>query len=440
MKRKPKDAAAPKENSVVESEAEKPMRRGRSSGGKAEFIGMAETVQAGKEAKTVQAEEMIPKKRGRPTANQVDELAEEPIVLKRLSRLLAAQIEEVVEEKRLNEALPKKRGRPAVVQADELAREEDAKSIVPKRRGRTSVGRVEDQPDELVDEVPRETAPKKKAHHTATSSVEQLKEGSPKVPEKLGRPSVSQPDQLALFTAIPVMQVQKPSKNRVRPAAVETAADVAAEELDTKKRRKRMSDVEILEQQSANFADTTTPIRGRTRTRPSDVTKSEPSNPKGQERGKKRTRQSNVQTEVIDGPSSSKMERKDKGKRSTGRSGAELDEGIPQPLAKGASKAIKPSRRSEVIEVEVASSKLTKGRGDKRAKPSANAALKAASKASINSSAPLVSSKPKKGGQSSKASVVQRTDSAPFQARSKSSKQPSQAEAPSRKRKRVESK
>ncbi|EKD21395.1 uncharacterized protein L3040_000569 [Drepanopeziza brunnea f. sp. 'multigermtubi'] len=425
QKRKPEKKGVTTQgwNGSAAEENEKALRRGRSSGGEAELRALGES-SMGTEAAS-----------GDTSA--------------------AARLEEDDKIKSTGEVTAKKRGRSAATHVDELDAQEDGEHAVARRRGRSSVvgaqmqvekkpteetalrnqGRPvvvhdEDQVDELVDETLEMAAPKKKSHRSPAVPMDKAEGALKKASERRGRLSISGQGPIPKPLQAPVDEAQRATKKRGRPTAPEGSAEAVSDEPATKKKRGRIYDNGLLEPNMAQITKTGAPVRGRARTRPSDVVEPEPSKPRDQDRGRKRTRQSDVHiAEPV-------AQLESRGRRRTRRSAEIEQDTVPELAHKAVPKAVKAKRRSEVIEVEAASSKLTRSRSDKRAKPATTTTVPKAGKASSSTQPPV---KTKKGARSATVvTEIETPNSAPSQTRRKNSKRSSEVEVQSRKHKAVE--
>ncbi|KAH7351004.1 CENP-Q, a CENPA-CAD centromere complex subunit-domain-containing protein [Rhexocercosporidium sp. MPI-PUGE-AT-0058] len=444
-------------------DTEKPLRRGRSSAGEVELRVLGETsggvgthgiegLKGKKWGRSAAAKarvdpvgenegQSIPKKRGRPSAvraeEQVDELlgeqSEQATVSRKRGRLFG-DIEKAVEQAPKAEIASKRRSRRSIGrvedQVDELLAEVPEEAA-PARRSRSSLGQIErpkapteDHGDELVAEEPRQGATLKKISRGPAAANEKAAEDHlRKASKKRGRPSLSQFKQVTISTSAPEDQGQV-TKRRGRPAAVENVVGHVSEDStpwDTRMRRPVGKD---MEREAGRVGNEDTPARGRARRRRSDVVEEEDSQPKGQQIGRKRAHQSDIQVDI-----QADEEPTVRGRR-TRRSNTESQQVVPEQVVATISKPTKSSRRSEVVEVETASSKLTKNRGDKRLKATSSNPAPTAKK---GSSSTKIAIKAKKATRLSNV-----TPSAPSQTHKKGSKQTSQEEPPRQKRKGAE--
>lgn len=419
-KKKIAAAAAKRRDNALE----KPLRRGRSSAGETELRILDE---ASGDVATDGDEGLKGKKRGRPAAARASNgpvgQIEAQGVPRRRGRLSAVrdaeQVDELLGEQSEVAIVPKRSGRISAGSAGKVVEQEPERVVASRKRSRRSTGRVEDQDDELVDEGPGdEIAPKKRGRPPTAPTEGEPEEQLPKASRKPGRQPLSHTEEAQKSTSAPSGQPQL-TKKRGRLAPAENLADLVPEDSTPWNMRMRRPVAEAIEREANRVGIENTPARGRARHRRSDVVEKEQSQPVEQERGRKRIRQSDTQA--------ADEETVERGKRGTRRSDVESGQLVPKPkVAAGSTKPTKSSRRSEVVEVETASSKLTKNRANKRSKPSNNTAP-AAKK---GSSSIQTTTKAKRATRLSNA-----TSSAPSQTHKKGSKRTSQIEAPQRKRK-----
>lgn len=416
-KLKRKKAPSKGQEEAVVGSRERALRRGRSPGGELEsreLEGSAGTPAAAGGKRTKRA------------AQTVEELGEEQPSVRAAARkrgkAAATRAGELSEEERDELAVPKRQGRRSAAGFQKQIIEGSARKARKHRGQHASIG-DEDQADELMDGTPEEVAPKRSRRAPTIPVEAEVGADLPKVPNKRGGPLISQHEEITTHASAPVHPLSKSTKK--------DSQATSNEELVPRKKRRPKSEVQMLEQNLAQFSDTSTPVRGRTRTRPSTVIAFEPPKAKDQERGSKLTRQSIAQPDAL------RVEPEERGGRRTRRSDAETQaELVPESAIIVAPKAVKAKRRSEVIEVETASSKLTKNRGSKQAKPSASVTV--VPKTSKISTSNQQLEKPKKGVQAS--SSVATKKPVPSQANRKSSNRLPEAEASSRKRSGVEGK
>ncbi|KAH7419787.1 CENP-Q, a CENPA-CAD centromere complex subunit-domain-containing protein [Cadophora sp. MPI-SDFR-AT-0126] len=345
---------------------EMPLRRGRSSAGEAELRTLGVALQAVEMDRTEGKRE---RKRGEPTPGR----AEEQVNTKRRGRPAARRDEE---------------------QIDELLGEQAKDTTASKRRRRRSVGAVDDQSED------------KSVTEDSTEWVSSKKRGRrPREPSGEGAEE----------------HLPKGNKKRGRPAASETAAEIVPEVPEPRKRHTRQSDAKVIEQEADSVPIESTPARGRTRLRRTDVLEQEVLHPKRQEPERKRTRRSEIQAEVEDVEAG--------GGTRTKRSDTGSQQHISDSVVQSSRKLTMSNRRSEVVAVETATSRLTRAPGRKPSKPSSNT-----STAKKISSSTQTSTKGKRPARVSSISSI----AASSQTHKKSSKRNSQVEAPSRKRKGVE--
>ncbi|KAL2071472.1 hypothetical protein VTL71DRAFT_12707 [Oculimacula yallundae] len=395
------------EGGSVGAEKEKPARRLRSSAGEAELqllggsSGDIATVRKegkgkkrGKSAVARVQEDAMgnegPKKRGRPSTGRSEEQADE---------LLGEQT-----------SIPRKRGRPSTG-AIEKAVQHGNEGEVSKKRTRRSTARVEDQDDELVAGASGGVRPQSRRGEPSAAPTEKEAEGQPKPVKKHGRPSLSTK-----------VEADKPSPDqgdskRGRPTGMGKSTEIAPEESEPRNARiRRQPGADFLEQNSASTNNEATPARGRPRKRQSDMDEQARSLPEEQERGRRRTRQSDVQAEA-------EAAIEERGRRKTRKAEVESQQVVSEPVVARSSKPTRSSRRSEIVEVETATSKLTKNRGEKRSKTSRNPVPVPRKDSSTQASSKT------KATQSSNT-----TSSAPPQTQKKAARRPSQVKATHKKR------
>lgn len=421
------------ESGTADKEKEKPLRRGRSSAGEADIRALGEeqgkedhrkkkekkAVRAPKDSDTTEREELP--RRGRSSAGEVE------------LRILGEASQEAGKDAEGSEGKKgRKRGRPAAIGANKDPVGDSEEPIRAKKRGRPTASRVEGQVDELSEE--KTTASKRRSRRSisavkdqagddlgAEDATEEPNDGSQKRAKKRGRPSIHRSEQPTNSATAPDDQVVQ---KRGRPAAVDTPADIVPKRPEPRMRRTRQSDAEMTEQPAEKLTTENTPARGRSRHRRSDVAEQNLSQPKQPGPGQKKAVQPDIQAEDEDVEA--------RGRRRPRRSDVGSQEIVPKPAKKNSSKPTKPNRRSEVVAVETASSKLTKIPGEKRSKPSGSSSQTKKGRSSTQTSA-----KAQKAARSSNA-----TSSAPSQTHKKGPRRSSQGEArgPPRKRKSVESK
>ena len=410
------------ESGTADKEKEKPLRRGRPSAGEADIraLGEEQGKKKGSRAskKNEATEKEILPRRGRSSAGEVE--------LRMLGE--ASQVAMDV----AGEKAGRKRGRPAAISAEEDPGGESEEQTRTKKRGRPAASRVEGQIDELSEE--KTTASRRRSRRSisavedqagddlgAEDATEEPNDGSQKRSKKRGRPSIHRSEQPTNSATAPDDQVVQ---KRGRPAAVNTPADIVPKRPEPRMRRTRQSDAEMTEQPAEKLTTENTPARGRSRHRRSDVAEQNLSQPKQRGPGQKKAVQPDIQAEDEDVEA--------RGRRGPRRSDVGSQEIVPKPAKKISSKPTKPNRRSEVVAVETASSKLTKIPGEKRSKPSGSSSRTKKGRSSTQTSA-----KAQKAARSSNA-----TSSAPSQTHKKGPRRNSQGEArdPPRKRKAVESK
>ncbi|KAK0108933.1 hypothetical protein ONS96_002770 [Cadophora gregata f. sp. sojae] len=428
-------------------EKEKPLRRGRSSAGEADIraLGLGEGEKAqGAKKKAVRdldvkeaTDNEKPSRRGRSSAGEgelklgqasqaMDTDRTNAMTVRQRGRPAAVVAEEDFVDGSEEQVAPTRRGRPSAAQAEEqvggLSGEQAKDTTAPKRRSRRSLAAVEDQVEDVLESgnSREEIGSSTRGRHTAASARKQPEERLPDATKKRGRPALPPSESPAKSTSASDNRI---AKKRGRPAAEKTPAEIAPELPEPKKKRTRQSDAEIIQPEGESVLNESTPARGRTRHRQPDVVEKEPSY-QDKNLKRKRTRESNVQGGDGD------VEAEDRGRR-TRRSDIGSHQVVPEPGVTNSSRTTKSNRRSEVVAVEHASSKLTKIPGGKRSKPSGTT-----SHAKKGASSTQTSTDAKKATRQSNG-----TSSAPSQTNKKGSNRVltfPQVEAPPRKRKGLE--
>ncbi len=333
------------ENAEEDELQQKPVRRGRSSGGREDLtsaFGTSKTNGKGKGkigSGTLKAgqDQSTPKKRGRHAASRVDEKAEEAVVEK---------------------ASPKRRGRLSFrrVEAYDKGAEavKESKSL---RRGRSSNTEAElrgiAESEGQLSDVRKKPGRRPAAEKEAQTAVEEADE-DPIAPPKRRRPA---------------------QRIKVKPPLNELVDDNSTRQ----KKRKRRSGAEILEAETLALTATEDYAKGRT---PLPVAEPEAPSNGDQERGRKHTRRSDVQPTA-----SLPADHQERGPTRTYRSIAELQE----LTMAGPSKQSKLSlQRDQRVEVEAASSKRVSNRSGlkKGVKPAIEKRTKSMITRSIASAAP----------------------------------------------------
>ncbi|KAI6714157.1 hypothetical protein PZA11_004147 [Diplocarpon coronariae] len=392
--------------------------RSRSSSGEAELRGLGKCSQG--------VEAPVTHNRSKSTSGPVDQVIDE-LASTRGIKLTAARREERAGDDEREEATfaRNRRGRATVSrskdQTDGSLHQESGETAVAKNRGR----KVIEQADELAeDEFEEPVVPRKRKRPTAAQSDNQVDELDKELEEVALRKNRRQP---VVHVENEAGDVQpRVSKKRRRAALMETAVEPESGEPEPKKKHKRLSEAEILEQHSAHFAVVGSPVRGRTRHRASDIA-AELSKVNAQETGKKRIHRPDNQPSNTSG-----VEPEDRGRRRT-RSDAVVVKAVLESAKKLPGKFTKSNRQSEIIEVEAASSKLTNNRGDKQPKTTISSAS-VATVAGRAFSSTQASQKSKKAGQSSNRAITQKAVPALSQIRKKSPDRSTQVRRPSQKR------
>lgn len=337
------------------------------------------------------AEEPRPKKRGRPTAVQ------------------AEQQDEVSDEPAVEELVPKRRGRPSASRAKEATEPAPVAIKQRSRRGRQSDTEAEVRA--AVEEVvPGDTELRKQQRRaivgkaTGHADVQQTEgqEGS-RMPGR--RPVLEQSAENLDKRPAEVDDVPKKRGRRPLEAATSGNSEELVVPVATSKRTGR-SDADALHQGTTSATNDELE-RGRPRTRRSDVSTreqelNEPRVSSKEDRGRRRTRLSDVQSQPV--PASSAMDtRQETGRKSNNRT------------------------QATTVDVEAASSKLTKAASGSR-----KVGRAAASKPSKEQD----SNKTKNRSQPSSSSLQEHEAS---KSSRKASKRISEPEPPARKRKELES-
>ncbi|KUJ18224.1 uncharacterized protein LY89DRAFT_42537 [Mollisia scopiformis] len=389
---------------------DKPVKKTRSSATGEELrniAGSSKDGQIGQRAKN---------KRGYKSTGEkernTEDATEETSGPKRRGRPAAIQLQDQVvasETPLMGQNVPKRRGRPSASAVVEGAEEEDPVPVRnPARRGRLSNKEAETRAiaqESAQDEI----EPKRRGRPPATEKiiegVNDQEHAAQERPKKRGRratieEAVERPDE------IPTRDLDGPKKRGRRPVEATNEGDAEEPVVPAASRRRtRRSDAQILEEDSTHLEKDHEPERGRRRSRRSeiniiDVELTAPRAPSEEERGRRRTRLSDAQSQQV--PESSAMK-------------------------KGRGKEQKASRRPETttVEIESASSKLTKAPNKKtgRAAPSKPARQDLAKS---------------KRSQPPTSSFNESADPKSSQARRKSSKRVSHPEPAARKRKEIE--
>ena len=377
------------ENGEEDELQQKPMRRGKSSGAREELLGgdgssrAAKKVEAkkGKAAQDANEDSSAPKKGRRPASAQEEE-----------------QVEETVVEK----SLAKRRGRPSAGRAED--------SHEPAGTSKRSKSQRRGRPSNTEAEVLAAAQP-------ATRDVGQKRSRHP-ASEKEVDAEVEEDDEDPIAP-------QKRRLPRKRADAEDPIDELVG--CDPKKKKKRRSGVEMLEAEA--FALTTTEDYSKGRPRPA-ISKIVPP-PDDQERGRKRTRHSDVHTKDIRPAISSIIEQQATGQARTRQS----DTDIQEVAMAGPSKTSKNnSHRDQLVEVETATSRLQRSGPKKGAKP----VIEKQKKPAKGSSAAEQSQRTKKRTRSSNEKAVERVIPEPSKIHKKAPNRRSQEDNQSRKRKGVD--
>jgi hypothetical protein len=282
---KGKEVVRDGENADEDELHEKPVRRGRSSGGREELLGAAGSSKItgksgrGKEKSTQEARDAqsAPKKRGRPAAVQVEEPAEVAELSKQSqpqrrgrSSNTEGEVRAVAELAAQVQDTPKKRGRrPAAEKEVKTAVEEADEDPIapPKRRRRTKAVEAEPPVDELTDDNSARQKKKKRR-----SGAEILEAG-----------------------ALALTATEDHARGRTRLPLVDQEEVVSAKDGQARGRKRlRRSDAQIAELQPSPVDRE---VRGGPRTRRSDADLSEEAMA-GRSKQSKRSRQRDQRNEV----------------------------------------------------------------------------------------------------------------------------------------------
>lgn len=390
---KAKERARDGENGEEDELQEKPVRRGRSSGGGEELLRGSEISRGSKKVSTKKGEvaqettEDAPKKRGRPSAAQVEEEAEEPVVEK---------------------AAAKRKGRRSVGKVNEPVEvEEAAKQSNSPRRKRSSNTKAELRTitKSVPDDAPKRRGRRLAAERVLEAEVEELDE-DPIAPQKRRRP------------------------------AQRAEVDHPQDELDDsnpkkEKKNKSRSGVDVLEAEALALTTTEDHAKGEPRTKPSSGAASRDD----EERGRKRARRSEAHTQNVR-PTASLIADQQGGGRARTR---QLDAELQEAATAGPSKQGKRSRhRDQRVEVEAASSKLQ--RNHSGPKKGLKTSHEKRTKSGTGSGLVEQSRNSKRRTRFSIEGTVAEAVAEPSQAHNKGSKKQAQEETQSRKRKNVERK
>ncbi|CZS99370.1 uncharacterized protein RAG0_07713 [Rhynchosporium agropyri] len=404
---------------IVGGELGEKKRTGKSGGGIHEVIG------AGNRGRVAQArsenEEVASKSgRGKGKANIVPENGNNTTENRRFLRRLRSSAGETdlripggssdESAEGVIERTGKKRGGQAMMNA-----QEDNLGNKALERGRPSVVRAEEQADELL---PGQMAAPERRDRPFTDGVDmagQKESERTEVTTRQNRQYTAHHEDQGneLVSGASEIARSQSRRGRLSPASTEKDPEEKLAKCSEKLGQKSVPGLG----QAGRTRTQDIPASTRTQQRETAPEEQIQSQAEEQERGRSRTRQSDIQVdEVI----------RDRGWKKSQRSDDKSQQVAQRPMVARDSNTTKSGRRSEVVEVETASSKLTKNRDRKRAKPSSENVAPVANKGSLNHT----SSKTKNTTQPSNT-----TSSAISQTQKKASKRPSQIKATQRKRK-----
>lgn len=367
------------------------MKGGRTSGGGEGGSRAAKRAEGkkGKGAQEAAEEQSAPKKRGRATAALVDE-----------------QVQETMAEK----SAAKRKKRPSGGRVEELVEvvksSKQSKSV---RRGRSSNTGAEVKPD-TESAAQRDIAKKRKVRPAAEREIEIEAE---------------EPDE----DPIAPQKRRQPAKRAEAEAPIDELVD--DESSGQKKNKiKRRSGAEILEAEALALTTTEDYAKGRRRPpipKPGAVAPFTDDH----DRGRKRTRHPDANIQDVQPAASSTVDYQERGRARTRRSNIGPKEA---DMAKRPKKSNSSHQRDQRVEVEAASSKLQRSGPEKGAKP----AVEKRTTSTRGSTAAEQPQKSKKRTRSSIEGVVKRSAPEPSNAHKKGSKGQTQEEKQPRKWKDLE--
>jgi hypothetical protein len=389
---KGKEVARDSENRDEDELQEKPVRRGRSSDGREELLGGDGSSRVAKKAEVMKGK----------GAQEVNEDQSAP---RNGRKAATAHDKEQVGDTAVEKPLAKRRGRPSAGALEEIAEAAgSSKQSNPQRRRRPWNTEAEKKAVTGI-AVPAQNAANK---HSRLPAAEHVVEAE-----------VEEPDE------DPIVQQKRPLQ-RSRADVNDPVDELVDSNFGEEKKKKRRSGVEILEAEA--LALTTTEDYAKVRPRP--PTTKVPSTD-DRERGRKRTRHSDVHSQDVRPAASSIVEKREKGRARTRLSDAELQ----GSTMAGPSNTTKISRhRDQRVGVEVASSRLRHSGPNKDAK-----SVEKRTKSTKGSSVTEPSQTTKKWTRPSNGEAVERVILKPSEAHKKVSKNQSQEENQPRKRKGIES-
>ncbi len=381
------------ENGEEDELQEKPVRRGRRSGGGEELPRGSEISKGSKK---------VSKKKGKVA----QETTEDP-------------------------SAPKKRGRPSAVQVEEQAEEPVPDKAVAKRKGNRSVGRIDD-PLEIEEAAKLWNLPRRKRSSNTKAELRTItKSVLDDTPKRRGKRAAAEREIEAEVEELDEDPIAPQKRRRV---AQRAEVDHPQDELNDSnpkkgKKNKIQSGVDILQAEALALATTEDYAKGKQRTKPSSGAASRDN----EERGRKRTRRSEAHIQDVRATTSSIADQQEVGRVRTPQLDAELQE------AAGPSKQGKRSRhRDQRVQVQAASSKLQ--RNHSGPKKEVKISHEKRPKSATGSGLVEQSQNSKRRTRFSIEGTVAEAVAEPSQAPNKGSKKQAEEETQSRKRKNVGSK
>jgi hypothetical protein len=395
---KGKEVVREGENGEEDELQEKPVRRGRSSGGGEELLGGEGGSRAAQRAEG---------KKGKGAHEATEE-----------------------------QSAPKKRGRAAAAQADEQVQETMAEKSAAKRGKRPSGGRVEEPVEAVKSSKQSKSARRGRSSNTGAEVRAGTESASQRdiIKKRKVRPAAEKEIEIEAEETdedpIAPQRRRQPAKKAEAEAPIDELVDDESSGQKKKKKTKRRSGAEILEAEALALTTTEDYAKGRAQP-PIPTPGAVAPFTDDHHRGRKRTRHPDANIQDVQPAASSTIDYQERGRARTHRSKIEPEEA---DMAKRLKKSYGSRQRDQRVEAEAASSRLQRSGPEKGAKP----ALETRTKPAGGSTAAEQPQKAKKRIRSSIKEVVERSAPEPSNAHKKGSKEQTQEEKQPRKRKNLE--